>query len=77
MALQSNGNLSSVCLDSINVFGEMKKDCIRVVLLVNISLHLLFPLFTILYERGSGDMWYYDENGNYVESHYNKSSIRQ
>ena len=42
----------------------------------NPSLHMLIPLFEMLYERGNGLLWYYDENGNYVDSHYSKCGVR-
>jgi hypothetical protein len=34
-------------------------------------------MFEILYERGVGQLWYYDEFGNYIESHYSKCGVRQ
>jgi hypothetical protein len=34
-------------------------------------------MFEMLYERGNGQLWYYDENGIYVESHYSKCGVRQ
>ena len=64
--MESNGKLPAACLDAINAFGEIERDCIRVVLLANPPMHMLIPLFEMLYERGSGEMWVYDENGNLV-----------
>ena len=34
-------------------------------------------MFEMLYERGNGQLWYCEENGVYVDSHYNKGSVRQ
>jgi len=31
----------------------------------------------MLYERGSGELFYYDEHGNYIANHYNKNGVRQ
>ncbi len=76
MALESNGNLSSTCLDGINAFGEINRDCIRAALLADPDLHLLIPLFELLYERGNGELYYYDENGNYIASYYSKNGVR-
>ncbi len=45
--------------------------------MANPDLHLLIPLFELLYEIGSGELFYYDENGNYIASYYNKNGVRQ
>ena len=68
MALESNGKLSAACLDGVNAFGEINRGCIRAAIEANPSLHLLLPLFEMLYERGSGELFYFDENGNYIAS---------
>ena len=31
----------------------------------------------MLYERGNGELFYCDENGNYITSYYNKNGVRQ
>jgi hypothetical protein len=77
MALESNGNLSPACLDGINAFGEINRECIRAALMVNPGLHLLIPIFEMLYERGCGELFYCDENGNYIASYYSKNGVRQ
>ena len=64
-------------LDAINASGEIERNCIRAALEANTSLHMLIPLFKMLYERGIVQLWYYDENGSYVESHYNRCGVRQ
>jgi hypothetical protein len=38
---------------------------------------MLILMFEIFCERGNGQLLYYDENGNYVESHYNRCGVRQ
>ena len=76
VAMESNKPLSNVCLDGINAFGQIERDCIRAALQANPSLHMLYPLFEMLYERGSGELWYYDEHGSYGESHYNRYGFR-
>jgi len=76
MAMESNGSLSTAYLDGINAFGEIERDCIRAALEANPSLHMLIPMFEMLYEHDSGQLWYYDENGIYVESHYNRCGVR-
>jgi len=47
--MKLNGKLLATCLDAINSFGEEERDCIRAVMLANPSLHMLIPLFEILY----------------------------
>ena len=75
--MESNGFLAAACLDGINFFEEIERICIRAPLEANPSLHRLIPMFAMLYERGNGQLWYYDENGNYVESHCSKCGVRQ
>ena len=75
--MKCDGNLSAACLDAINAFGEIERDCIRAALLANPSLHLMLPMFDMLYERGSGELWFCDEHGNYVESHFSRSGVRK
>jgi hypothetical protein len=77
VAMESNGSLLAACLDGINAFGEIELDCIRAALEAKPSLRMLIPMFEMLYERGSGQLWYYDENGNYMVSHYNRCGARQ
>jgi hypothetical protein len=31
----------------------------------------------MLYKRGVGELWFYDENGNYVQTYYSKTGVRQ
>jgi hypothetical protein len=64
-------------MDGINAFGYIERVCIRATLEANPSLHMLIPVFEMLYEFGRGQLWYYDENGNCVESHYNRCGVRQ
>ncbi len=77
MAMETNKSLAVACLDGINAFGEIERACIRAALEANPSLHMLIPMFEMLYERGAGQLWYYDENGIYVESHCSKCGVRQ
>ena len=50
LALESNGKLSAACLDGINAFSEINRESIRAAIEANPSLHLLLPLFELLYE---------------------------
>ena len=77
MALESNGKFTAACLDGVNAFGEINCSCIRAAIEGNPSMHLLLPLFEMLYERGSGELFYYDESGNCIAGYYNKNGVRQ
>ena len=50
ITMESNGMLSATCLDAMNAFGKIERDCIRAALLANPSLNMLIPLFEMLYE---------------------------
>jgi hypothetical protein len=71
MGMECDGNLSAASLNAINVFGEIERYCIRAALLANPFQHLMLPLFEMLYERGSAELWFYDEHNNDVESQKN------
>jgi len=45
-------------------------------MLANPYMHILIPLFEMLYERGSAELWHYDENGNFMESYFSRSGVR-
>ena len=77
MVIECDGNLFAACMDAINAFGEIERDCICVALLANPSFHLLLSVFEKRYERGSGELWFYDEHGSYVESHFIRRGARQ
>ena len=54
MAMESNKSMAAACLDGINAFGEIERECIRAVLEAYISLYMLIPMFEMIYERGNG-----------------------
>jgi hypothetical protein len=62
---------------AIIAFGEIEQDCIIAALLANPFLHMLLPMFKKLYERGSGELWFYDEHVNYVRSRFIRCGVRQ
>jgi hypothetical protein len=37
-----------------------------VALEANVPLHLLIPLYDVFYTRGKGELWLYDEMGNFI-----------
>ena len=49
LAMESDRSLAAASLDGINAFGEIERACIRAALEANPSLHMLIPLFKILY----------------------------
>jgi hypothetical protein len=77
MTLESNGHMSATCLVAIYAFGGIERDCIRASLEANTSLHMIIPLFEMIYERGNWELWLCDENGNFVEYYYSRSGVRR
>ena len=77
MATECNGRLSAACMDGINDFGEIERPCIKAALLTNPNLHMLIPLFEMLYERGNGEPWFHDKHGNFVDSYFSRFGDRQ
>jgi hypothetical protein len=45
MAMEFNISMAIACIDGINAFGEIERDCIRTALEVKPSLHMLIPMF--------------------------------
>ncbi len=64
--MEAEPDLVRACLDAINVFGDIERPCIRVALEANVALHPCIPLYDVLYTRGCGVLWFYEEMGNFV-----------
>ncbi len=64
--MEAEPDLARCCLDAINAFGDLERPCIRAALGANPALHLLIPLSDVLYTRGSGALWFYDDLGNFI-----------
>ena len=70
-------DLARATLDAINAFGDLERPCTRAALLANVHLHQLIPLHDVLYTRDNGELWYYDEFGNFVLALFCKRGVRQ
>jgi hypothetical protein len=75
--MEADPELARATLEAINAFGDLERPCIRAALLSNVLLHPLILLFDVLYTRGSGELWFYDEVGNFVLSLFCKRGVRQ
>ena len=70
-------DLARATLDAINAFGDRERPCIWTTLLADVLLHPIIPHYDVLYTRGSGELWYYDEDGNFVLAILCKRGVRQ
>jgi hypothetical protein len=77
MALEVKLKLAGASLDCINAYGEIERECIEAAIRANPYLQLLLPLLELLYKRGEGVLWYYDEHMNFVMETRNKRGARQ
>ena len=77
MAMEVNPVLAGANLDASNAFGEIKRDCTEAAIRADPYLHRLLPLFELLYKRGEGVLWYYDEHGRFVLGVKNMRGVRQ
>ena len=77
MAMEAKPALAGASLDATNAFGEIERECIEAAIKANPYLHRLLPLFELLYKKGEGVLWYYDENGKFVLGVRNKRGVRQ
>ena len=76
MAIEVKPTLTGASLDAMNAYGEIERECIEAAIKANPYLHMLLPLFKLLYKRGKGVLWYYDENGKVVLGARNKRGAR-
>ena len=70
-------DLARACLDASNAFGDLERPCIRAALEAHVALHPLIPLYDVLYTRGMGEMWFYDDMGNFVMRVFGLRGVRQ
>ena len=45
--------------------------------MANPYLHCLLPLFELLYNRGARELWYYEDNGNFILRTHNMRGVRR
>ena len=64
--MEAESGLARSCLDATNAFGDLERPCIRAALEAKIALHPLIPFYDVLYTKGSGQLCYYDDIGNFV-----------
>ena len=64
--MEQDKSLAATSLDVVNAYGEIERPCIETAICANPYLDHLLPLFEMLYKAGAGEMWYYDEDGNFV-----------
>ena len=66
MAMETKPSLVAASLDAINAYGDIERECIEAAIRANPYLQRMLPMYELLYKRGEGVLWYYDENGNFV-----------
>ena len=59
-------DIARSCLSVSNAFGDLERLCIRASLEANVALHRVIPLYDVLYTKGSGELWCYDDLGNFI-----------
>ena len=47
---------------------DMERPRIRATLEANPALHPLIPIYDVLYTGGSGQLWFYDDMGDFIIS---------
>jgi hypothetical protein len=75
--MEAEPDLARCCLDAINVFGDLERPCITAALEASPALHPLIPLYDVLYTRGSGALWFYDDLGNFILCVFCRRGVRQ
>ena len=75
--MEAKPDLARSCLDACNAFGDLERPCIRAALEANVALHPLIPLYDVLYTRGAGVLWFFDELGNFILAVFCRRGVRQ
>jgi hypothetical protein len=75
--MEAKSDLARSCMDACNALGDLERPCIRAALEANVALHPLIPLYDVIYTRGSGVMWFYDELGNFILAVFCRRGVRQ
>ncbi len=75
--METEPDLARSCLDDSNAFGDLERSCIKATLQANVALHPLIPLFDVLYTRGQGALWYYDEMKIFILAVFCRKGVRQ
>ena len=64
--MEAEHDLARSCLGANNEFGDLERPCIRATLEENVAMHPLIPMYDVLYTKGQGANWIYDEMGNFI-----------
>jgi hypothetical protein len=70
-------DLAKSCMDASKSFGDLEHPHIRAAMEANAALYPLIPLYDVLYTRGSGQLWYYGDMGNFIILVLCKRGVRQ
>ncbi len=66
IVMEVEPNLARNFLDATNAFGDLERPYIRATPEANVAMHPLIPLYDVFYARGRGELWYYDDVGNFI-----------
>ena len=75
MAMGAKHHLAEASLDAMNAYGEIERECIEAPIRANPYFQRLLPLFELLYKKGAGELWYYDDAGIFVFGTRIKSGV--
>jgi hypothetical protein len=75
--MEAKPDLARATLDASNAFEDLEQPCIRAALEANVALHPLIPLYDVLYTRDKGELWFYDEMGNFILGVMCRRGVRQ
>ena len=64
-------------VDAVNAFNAIERSALRAALVARPELHPLLPLYGMLYTDCEGELWFYDDNGDYYETFHSKRGVRQ
>jgi hypothetical protein len=63
--MEADLTFAHAVMDVINGFNELERQTMRAAILADPRLHCILPLYDMLYTDKVGELWYYDEDGNF------------
>jgi len=77
MAMEAKLALARASLDAINAYGGIERECIEAAIKANPYPHRLLSLYELMCKKVEEELWYHDENGNFVLGTRNMRGVRQ
>ena len=66
--MEANLAFAEMVMDAINGFNELEREAMRAAIVAYTRLRCILPLYDIVYTDRDGELWYFDEEGNFTHT---------